>query len=123
MLTDWPIVIKLFNAIKQHRQALGSQPVATVAGLSKTKKSQEALKSKNLFMDFLKENGNTSSIGVPESQVDSKKSKKSSFEETHSKKAIALEENEKPKWDVLGDNYMMDANLKDWDKESSEDES
>ncbi|XP_067118577.1 RRP15-like protein [Centruroides vittatus] len=91
-------VVQLFNAVRQHQKTLGEK--LSTAGNSEVKK-EKVIKSftKGGFLDRLKNK--------------EKKSEESKNDENSHEK--------EKKWDVLRDNFMMEATLKDWDKDSDED--
>ncbi|KAL6442202.1 hypothetical protein ACFW04_002463 [Cataglyphis niger] len=102
-------VVQLFNAVKQQQTSINTK--LSQAGPLERKREQ-ALKSidKNAFLDILM--GGSKSI-----PIDNNAKSKKLVEETNSK-------NKDDKiWDVLRDDFVMGAKLKDWDKNDVEEES
>jgi Rrp15p len=93
-------VVALFNAIAQHQK----KNEGTVSVMAKSaNKSEVKNLTKHGFLDMIK-------------TAATEKCRKA--DEAYSHK----ETTEKPKWNALKDNFMMGSKLKDWDKESSDDE-
>ncbi|XP_071962494.1 RRP15-like protein [Antedon mediterranea] len=93
-------VVQLFNAVKKEQKTLESK--LTEVGASERKRAKvESSMSKGQFLNLLKKTASK----TQQSNDDEKTSQDSS------KKRCAT-------WDVLRDNFMMGATLKDWDKES-----
>lgn len=88
-------VVQLFNAVRQHQKTLGEK--LSLAGNSEVKK-EKILKTftKGEFLDILKNKEKKSQ--------ETEKDEKSSEEKQNT-------------WDALRDNFMMEATLKDWDKD------
>ncbi|XP_033102928.1 RRP15-like protein [Anneissia japonica] len=92
-------VVQLFNAVKKEQKTLESK--LTEVGASERKRAKvESSMSKGQFLNLLKKSASKTqqATGDKETQGSSKKSGAT--------------------WDVLRDNFMMGATLKDWDKES-----
>ncbi|KFM63801.1 RRP15-like protein, partial [Stegodyphus mimosarum] len=89
-------VVHLFNSVKQHRKVLNSSKL-------KDKKKLKINVIKGNFMDILKGH--------------SKPTEKTDQEEVVLQKAKREET-----WSVLKDDFMMGAEMKDWDKENSDDD-
>lgn len=88
-------VVQLFNAVRQHQKTLGEK--LSLAGNSEVKK-EKILKTftKGEFLDILKNKEKKSQ--------ETEKDEKSSEEKQNT-------------WDALRDNFMMEATLKNWDKD------
>ncbi|XP_029662002.1 RRP15-like protein [Formica exsecta] len=101
-------VVQLFNAVRQQQMSINTK--LSQAGPLERKREQ-ALKSidKNAFLDILM--GGSKSIPI-DSTVKSKKS----VEQTNNK------DKDDKIWDVLRDDFVMGAKLKDWDKNDVEEE-
>ncbi|XP_045473174.1 RRP15-like protein [Harmonia axyridis] len=102
-------VVQLFNAVRNQQKDINKKLYE--AGPLEVRK-EKVMKSidKNTFLDTL--------MGQKSEQVDEVLAK-----EEHIPKKIKLdkEDNSGKVWDVLKDNYMMDAKMKDWDKELDSD--
>ncbi|XP_063428943.1 RRP15-like protein [Mytilus trossulus] len=100
-------VVQLFNAVRKQQKILKEQ--LDDAGPTEAKKSRALGKmTKGKFLDLLK--GQTVA-NVSNQRMNMKteiKQENESDEEGSNKK----------KWDILRDDYMMGAKMKDWDKES-----
>ncbi|CAG2235533.1 unnamed protein product [Mytilus edulis] len=100
-------VVQLFNAVRKQQKILKEQ--LDDAGPTEAKKSKALGKmTKGKFLDLLK--GQTVA-NVSNQRMNMKteiKQENESDEEGSNKK----------KWDILRDDYMMGAKMKDWDKES-----
>jgi Rrp15p len=95
-------VVALFNAIAQHQNDGKSGETANA-----TKDSKEVKKmTKHGFLDMIKTTAKEPATSV------TKASKNDSAKNMLSK----------PRWNALQDDYLLGSTLKDWDKESSEDE-
>ncbi|XP_029163621.1 RRP15-like protein [Nylanderia fulva] len=101
-------VVQLFNAVKQQQTAIDKK--LSEAGPLERKREQ-VLKSidKNAFLDILM--GGSKSIPL---------------DNTVKSEALVKQTNNKDKddkmWDVLRDDFVMGAKLKDWDKKDAEEE-
>lgn len=110
-------VVKLFNAIKAHQKSISGSDTTT------RKATNEATKKK--FMDSLKRKG-----GVKESTESVDRAEVSDSEESEVpasvvRKSIVAKSSAKkssstPSWEVLRDDYLLGAKMKDWNKESDE---
>jgi hypothetical protein len=100
-------VVKLFNAIKTH-QKLVAEPV----GITRSVTDES---SKKKFMESLKRK-NASSAPV-DSDDELTPSSKSAALRSKSSKASS---SSAPSWEVLRDDYLLGAKMKDWNKESDE---
>ena len=93
-------VVALFNAIAQHQKK--NEGTVSVTAKSANKSEVKNL-TKHGFLDMIK---------TAATEKCKKADKASSQKETTAK----------PKWNALKDNFMMGSKLKDWDKESSDEE-
>ncbi|XP_059053341.1 RRP15-like protein [Achroia grisella] len=94
-------VVQLFNAVRNQQKSLDQE--MNRKDLPETKKEKIIKKfDKRAFLDTLM--GQTKSIVVDEV----------------TKTSDVKEEDNKPKWNALRDDFMMGAKMKDWDKESVE---
>ncbi|XP_030640408.1 RRP15-like protein [Chanos chanos] len=93
-------VVQLFNAVKKHQKNVGD--MVKEAGGSERKKAK--ILSSISKKDFISVLRGTESGGEAVAKVDKPKTLK--------------QEDEKPAWSVLRDDFMMGASMKDWDKES-----
>ena len=92
-------VVALFNAIAQHQNET-KEVVTNTESSDKVKKM-----TKHGFLDMIK--------------TTAKETTQSTKQETTT---TAAKTTSKPQWNALQDNYLLDSKLKDWDKESSEEE-
>jgi hypothetical protein len=108
-------VVKLFNAIKTHQKTV-SDPIGVTRSVT-----DEATKKK--FMDTLKKGGNkstssTSPAGANEDHDSDLETPSKSLPSKSQKKSTPG--SSAPAWDVLRDDYLLGAKMKDWNKESDE---
>jgi hypothetical protein len=97
-------VVALFNAIAQHQ----NDGQGGAEALQATKDSKEVKKmTKHGFLDLIK--------------TTAKESTTSSTTKANTNDATQRT-GSKPKWNALQDDYLLGSTLKDWDKESSDDE-
>ncbi|XP_066282273.1 RRP15-like protein [Branchiostoma lanceolatum] len=102
-------VVQLFNAVKKEQKTI--QEKLQEAGPTESKKAKAMSSiSKGSFLDKLK---TTMASGVP-SGTERRK-------DNPLDKGKAVDKDE-PSWKILRDDYMMGSNMKDWDKESDEEE-
>lgn len=98
-------VVALFNAITQHQKgtADNSKPSANTKS---TQKQDVANMTKHGFLDMIKKSASENKVEPSSSQKDVESRNKT-----------------KPQWNALKDDYMLNSSkMKDWDKESSDDE-
>ncbi|XP_072251096.1 RRP15-like protein [Leuresthes tenuis] len=96
-------VVQLFNAVRKHQKTVDDK-VRAVGGSERKKAKILSSFSKKDFISVLKrEEGVNKTSAMTESDV-----------------APAAEE--KPAWSVLRDDFMMEATMKDWDKDSDREE-
>lgn len=102
-------VVKLFNAIKMHQKTSENVPSATTRTVT-----NDAVKKK--FMESLKRSNarKEGSNGATEDNSD----EEASVRKSAAKKAGAGSST--PSWEVLRDDYLLGAKMKDWNKESDE---
>jgi len=95
-------VVKLFNAVTTHQKAVSEKMKVAKTESKKTKVEKDV--SKSTFMDLLKSKQNVNkNVQKDLKQADGK------------------DENEpSKKWDVLRDDFMMGASMKDWDKDDGD---
>uniref|UniRef100_A0A8D8RF59 RRP15-like protein n=2 Tax=Cacopsylla melanoneura TaxID=428564 RepID=A0A8D8RF59_9HEMI len=122
-------VITLFNAVRQQQNTLSEK--LSAAGGTEVKRDK-ALKSinKKEFLDGLAERAKCENVDNPvKSESDSDtdvhnpvKSEDESDTDMPSSKTSKINGSSKPTktWDVLRNNFMMGASMKDWDKEDDE---
>ncbi|CAL9705477.1 unnamed protein product [Knipowitschia caucasica] len=100
-------VVQLFNAVKKHQKTI-DEKVKEVGGSERKKAKILSSVSKKDFIDVLRRNEET----TPGKTV--KKERTAA--------ACVKQEQEAPAWSVLREDFMLGASMKDWDKESDEDE-
>ncbi|XP_078484756.1 RRP15-like protein [Ciona intestinalis] len=88
-------VVQLFNAVKKHQKQMEEKLKSVTTESKKEKVIQDVDKGK--FLDMLK-----GDIGAP------------------ANKSFKDDEEDKPGWSVLRDDFLLGNNMKDWDKESDE---
>ncbi|XP_041353525.1 RRP15-like protein [Gigantopelta aegis] len=99
-------VVQLFNAVQRQQKLLGDKLVEAGASVRKQDKVMESM-TKGKFLDLLKgTSASTSVIKVEQEEI----------------KEEPVETEENDKWSILRDDFMMGANMKDWDKDNSGDE-
>ncbi|CAG2235410.1 RRP15-like protein [Mytilus edulis] len=107
-------VVQLFNAVRKQQKILKEQ--LDDAGPTEAKKSKALGKmTKGKFLDLLK--------GQTVANVSNQRmNMKTEIKQVKNCRAMKNESDEegsnKKKWDILRDDYMMGAKMKDWDKES-----
>ncbi|CAC5413433.1 RRP15-like protein [Mytilus coruscus] len=100
-------VVQLFNAVRKQQKILKEQ--LDDAGPTEAKKSKALGKmTKGKFLDLLK--------GQTVSNVSNRASNMKT--EIKQENVSDEEDSKNKKWDILRDDYMMGAKMKDWDKES-----
>lgn len=95
-------VVKLFNSVLQHRAIVNEKMKKDGTTEGKREKIMKST-SKGQFLDMLKD-------------------KETSVEPKIEIKEEPMEEEHQPMWDALRDEYMMDSKMKDWDKDSENDD-
>ncbi|XP_064600541.1 RRP15-like protein [Liolophura sinensis] len=101
-------VVQLFNAVKKQQKSVEEKLSAVGSSERKRSKVLESV-TKGAFLDLLRGTRvNVSKDGA----VKSRKPQQTPPEDTA----------EEGKWDILREDFMMGATLKDWDKEQSGDE-
>ncbi|XP_075605399.1 RRP15-like protein [Balearica regulorum gibbericeps] len=100
-------VVQLFNAVRTHQKNIDEK--VKKAGSSDRQRAK--LLSSVSKKDF---------INVLRNMEGAKGSKNSAGKTTKSKQGEVKSE-EGPEWNILRDDFMMGASMKDWDKESDED--
>ncbi|XP_055359447.1 RRP15-like protein isoform X2 [Betta splendens] len=96
-------VVQLFNAVRKHQKTM-EHKIQELGGSERKKAKILSLVSKKDFIDVLRRN---EGVAVESSRT-----------ERHTTSAAE----EKPTWSVLTDEFMMGANMKDWDKASDGEE-
>nr|CAD7461680.1 unnamed protein product [Timema tahoe] len=106
-------VVQLFNAVRQQQKSIDNK--LKKAG-SSIRKREQAMKSidKNTFLDIL-----MGSKGAKSELVDNSVKHESSFKDKVKDKK---DSSSTPVWNVLRDDFMMGAKLKNWDKDDDMDE-
>ncbi|XP_019627510.1 PREDICTED: RRP15-like protein [Branchiostoma belcheri] len=103
-------VVQLFNAVKKEQKTI--QEKLQEAGPTESKKAKAMSSiSKGSFLDKLKE---TKAAGAPSGTMERRKDNQLNKGKVPDK--------DEPSWKILRDDYMMGSNMKDWDKESDEEE-
>ncbi len=125
--------MQLFNAVAQQQKTLKVK--LRGSGKSEFRKEKVLSQSKDLFdkaMDKSKVVGKESESEDEDDDMDIKQEDGSSSDEGSSfqneprkrklkPRSAAPEPSKKPMWQALQDDFMLDAKLKDWDKESDDD--
>nr|CAD7423233.1 unnamed protein product [Timema monikensis] len=106
-------VVQLFNAVRQQQKSIDNK--LKKAG-SSIRKQEQVMKSidKNTFLDIL-----MGSKGAKSELVDNSVKQESSFK---GKVKDKKDSSSTPVWNVLRDDFMMGAKLKNWDKDDDMDE-
>jgi len=99
-------VVQLFNAVREQQKDIKTQLKAAGGSFRKQEKVFKNI-DKNSFVELL----TGKSISKPSEEPSAKKAK--TIEEDP-------EENQ-PSWNILRDDFMLGAKMRDWDKESDED--
>merc|ERR1711874_448666 len=97
-------VVQLFNAVKDHQKSVKTQLTEAGKSFSKREKVYKNI-DKDKFLDVLA--GKTSNHAEPPA----KKPKQ---------EIVKKEEEDEDGWNILRDDFMMGAKMRDWDKESDE---
>ncbi|XP_061772546.1 RRP15-like protein [Nerophis ophidion] len=93
-------VVQLFNAVRSHQKNIDDKVKKEAGGSERKKAKILSSVSKKDFIDVLRRTDGGSSVKVKE------------------EKSV----DEKTAWSVLREDYMMGATMKDWDKESDQEE-
>nr|XP_061800600.1 RRP15-like protein [Nerophis lumbriciformis] len=96
-------VVQLFNAVRSHQKNIDDKVKKEAGGSERKKAKILSSVSKKDFIDVLRRTDGGSSVKVKEEKIDT-------------------QVDEKPAWSVLRDDYMMGATMKDWDKQSDQEE-
>ncbi|KAK6488910.1 RRP15-like protein [Huso huso] len=99
-------VVQLFNAVRKHQTNI-NEKVKEAGGSERKRAKLLSSVSKKDFIDVLRGN-------------EGGKTEKSSKAENG--KEVVVKSEDKPSWNILRDDFMMGATMKDWDKESDEGE-
>jgi len=102
-------VVQLFNAVKDHQKSVKTQLNEAGKSFRKREKVYKNI-DKNKFLEVL------SGKPTPSDEPPSKKVKIKS----EMKKETSLEEDQDGKWNILRDDFMLGAKMRDWDKQSDE---
>jgi len=97
-------VVQLFNAVKDHQKSVKTQLTEAGKSFSKREKVYKNI-DKDKFLDVLA--GKTTNHAEPPA----KKAKQ---------EIVKKEEEDENGWNILRDDFMMGAKMRDWDKESDE---
>lgn len=98
-------VVALFNAIAQHQKGTADTPKSS-SDTKSPQKQEVANMSKHGFLDMIKKSAVENKTGQTLAPIEAESKKKT-----------------KAKWNALKDDYMLNSSkLKDWDKDSSDDE-
>ncbi|KAJ1157622.1 hypothetical protein NDU88_010327 [Pleurodeles waltl] len=101
-------VVQLFNAVRKHQTNIDEK--VKEAGSSERKRAKlMASVSKKDFINVLRGQEETKAA-----QSDKNRTPKS--------KKITVKSEEGPEWNILRDDFMMGASMKDWDKKSDDDD-
>ncbi|KAG8443765.1 hypothetical protein GDO86_009083 [Hymenochirus boettgeri] len=100
-------VVQLFNAVKTHQGNM-SEKIKDVQGSERKRSKLMSSVSKKDFIDVLRGKESKSDKATTAKQGAKKVSKKTE---------------EEPGWNILRDDFMMGATMKDWDKDSEDDAS
>ncbi|XP_026536250.1 RRP15-like protein [Notechis scutatus] len=102
-------VVQLFNAVRKHQTNVGEK--IKEAGSSERKRAKLISSvSKRDFISVLR--------GMDGKEMEQNPERKSSSSRQNKPKS-----EDAPAWNILRDDYMMGASMKDWDKESEEENS
>ncbi|XP_031559678.1 RRP15-like protein [Actinia tenebrosa] len=96
-------VVKLFNAVSKHQKDTEAKLKKATTEVKKSKVMESM--NKTAFLDLLKSNS------------DEKQDKKKMETELNKGKNKQTEEDKSSSWNILRDDFMMGAKMKDWDKE------
>ncbi|NXX45873.1 RRP15 protein, partial [Tricholaema leucomelas] len=97
-------VVQLFNAVRTHQKNVDEKVKKAGSSIRQRAKLMSSVSKK----DF---------INVLRNMEDAKGSKNPAGKATKKSKQVGLGE-EGPEWNILRDDFMMGASMKDWDKES-----
>ncbi|XP_061595084.1 RRP15-like protein [Cololabis saira] len=93
-------VVQLFNAVRKHQKTM-DEKVKEAGGSERKKAKILSSISKKDFISALR------------------RTEEGGRESVKTEKNVAAAAEEKPAWSVLRDDYMMEASMKDWDKDGS----
>ncbi|XP_056142682.1 RRP15-like protein [Lampris incognitus] len=96
-------VVQLFNAVRKHQKTM-DEKVKEVGGSERKKAKILSTVSKKDFIDVLRRSEAGADVVMKRG------------------KQTAAGAEDKPAWSVLQEDFMMGASMKDWDKESEEEE-
>jgi len=115
-------VVALFNTITKHQQQKIQQQLTSTES-KKTKDLQKL--SKHGFLDALKTSTSSSITNTQEAgnnDTDTLPTKEIDISKSSNQKKSSSSSSSSSGWNALKDDFMMNSQLKDWDKEISEDE-
>ena len=104
-------VVQLFNAVRDHQKDMKTKLKEAGGSFRKQEKVYKNM-DKSSFVQML--------TGKPISQSSEPPSKKSKTEVKDEEDAA--EDPSAPSWNILRDDYMLGAKMKDWDKQSDEEQ-
>lgn len=117
-------VVKLFNAIKQHQKSSAASEALTAVT---RKTTDDAVKRK--FMDSLKRTSGTAdqrkSLEAQNGSADENSDTEAPLPAASTTRRASIAKKSAsgaaaPSWEVLRDDYLLGAKMKDWNKESDE---
>lgn len=116
-------VVKLFNAIKQHQKTSAAAEAQTAVT---RKATDDAVKRK--FMDSLKRTSANAdkrkSLEAQNGSADENSDSEALPAASTTRRAVTAKKSASgpatPSWEVLRDDYLLGAKMKDWNKESDE---
>lgn len=101
-------VVQLFNAVRKHQSNIDEK--VKEAGSSERKRAKlMASVSKKDFINVLRGQEETKAV-------------QSNKNRTPRSKKVTVKTEEGPEWNILRDDFMMGASMKDWDKKSDDDD-
>ncbi|KAM4772667.1 RRP15-like protein [Rhinophrynus dorsalis] len=96
-------VVQLFNAVRTHQGNI-NEKMKQVGGSERKRSKLISSVSKKDFIDVLR----------------GKESKMQTGSETRGTKKVTVKSEDAPEWNILRDDFMMGASMKDWDKDSED---
>ncbi|XP_041108655.1 RRP15-like protein [Polyodon spathula] len=99
-------VVQLFNAVRKHQMNI-NEKVKEAGGSERKQAKLLSSVSKKDFIDVLRGN---------------KGGKTENSSKAENGKEVEVKSEDKPSWNILREDFMMGATMKDWDKESDEGE-
>jgi hypothetical protein len=93
-------VVQFFNAVRDHQKTLKTELSAVGGSVRKREKVMRQMADRQGFMETLEKNDKRPSKGIPLQSQEVK------------------QEQEESSWNILREDFMMGAKMRDWDKES-----